>query len=71
MGEPAEPTEAERAQRRELARAVVEAVTNDEPIALPIDVFVVHEAGEHYQRVDADRVAFRSSPTSTSQRVTC
>ena len=37
MGEPATPTAKERAETRELAAKIVEAVRNDEVIPLPID----------------------------------
>ena len=37
MGEPAEPTEAEREKRRQLAAAIVEAVRCDEDLPLPVD----------------------------------
>lgn len=37
MGEPAEPTAAERADRHKLATAIVESVRNDERMPLPFD----------------------------------
>lgn len=38
MGEPAQPTEAERRETRELAARIVESVRADEPMPLPEDV---------------------------------
>ena len=37
MGEPANPTPAERAERHKLAAAIVESVVNDESMPLPFE----------------------------------
>lgn len=37
MGEPAEPTPRERAERRALSRRIVEATVNDEPPPQPVN----------------------------------
>ncbi len=65
MGEPANPPPNERAETRAIARAVVAAVTNDEPMytALPdLDgTSVTCEDGNHYECKAVDELVFRLS----------
>lgn len=64
MGEPALPTPADRKATHELARAIVEAVRNDEPMPLPFQFGVEVKEGEgtlliHPCRDDVEDLVFQ------------
>jgi len=60
MGEPANPTPAERAERQEIAAAIVESVRNDEKMPLPgLKAITIQYKGVFFDAVEVEEFVFK------------
>lgn len=59
MGEPANPTPAERAERQKIAAAIVESVRNDERMPLPGLTAITYSKGLAFDAVDVENFVFQ------------
>lgn len=59
MGEPAEPTAAERSDRQKLAIAIVESVRNDEKMPLPgLKAVAIQYKGLFFDAIEVENFVF-------------
>jgi hypothetical protein len=60
MGEPANPTPTERAERQKIAAAIVESVRNDEKMPLPgLKAIAIQYKGLFFDCVDVEEFVFK------------
>ena len=60
MGEPANPTPAERAERQKIAAAIVESVRNDAKMPLPgLKAIAIQYKGLFFDCVDVEEFVFK------------